>query len=128
MKNYISENISYLVKKSKLTQDDFGLSFDLKKGVINQYIQGKSLPKIETIQKICSHNQITIDDFINLDLSEQKYLTRHEQREVAEPAQAIYGNDKYVQSLENMIELQKDFIENQKDIINGLKINQGKAS
>lgn len=72
MKNFISENITFLVKKGKHTQDDFGLIFDLKKGVINQYILGKSNPKIETIQRICQHFKISIDDFINTDLSDNK--------------------------------------------------------
>ena len=69
MKNYISSNIGYLVKKKSISQDDFGGLFDLKKGVINQYTQGKSLPKIETLQKICNHFELSIDDFINSDLS-----------------------------------------------------------
>jgi len=72
MKNFISENITFLVKKGRHTQDDFGLIFDLKKGVINQYILGKSNPKIDTIQRICEHFKISIDDFINTDLSENK--------------------------------------------------------
>lgn len=70
MKNFISENISYLVKKGKHKQDDFGLLFDLKKGVINQYLLGKSNPKIETIQRICEYFKISIDAFINTSLEE----------------------------------------------------------
>lgn len=42
--------------------------FDLGKGVVSTYISG-SKPKIDTIQRICEHFQISIDDFINRDLS-----------------------------------------------------------
>ena len=69
MKNYISENISYLVKKMNCSQDEFGEIFDLKKSSISSYVSKKAQPKIETIQKICEYFNITIDDFINKDLS-----------------------------------------------------------
>ena len=55
--NYISENISHLVEKSKLTQDDFGDTFGLKRGAINSYVRKIAIPKIETIQKICNHSE-----------------------------------------------------------------------
>jgi len=128
MKNYIAANITYLIKKSNCTQDEFGALFDLGRGIVNQYLREKSQPKIETVQKICKHYSITIDEFINLDLSEPKYLIHSEQREAAEPTLPTYLNEKYVKSLEDMIELQKELIENKNEIINSLKVNQGKAS
>lgn len=70
MKNYISENISYLVTKMRGSQDDLGSIFDLKRGTINTYISKKAQPKIETIQKICDYFDITIDAFINTPLED----------------------------------------------------------
>ncbi|WP_130736931.1 helix-turn-helix transcriptional regulator [Flavobacterium sp. J27] len=70
MKNYISENISYLVAKMRGSQDELGSIFDLKRGTINTYISKKAQPKIETIQKICDYFDITIDAFINTSLEE----------------------------------------------------------
>lgn len=72
MKNYISENISYLVNKLKCSQDEFGAIFDLKRGNVSYYINQKALPKIDTIQSICEYFNITIDEFINTDLSDKK--------------------------------------------------------
>jgi transcriptional regulator with XRE-family HTH domain len=72
MKNYISENISYLVNKMRCSQDEFGALFDLNRSVISQYIKEKSQPKIETIQRICEYFEITIDDFINRSLQDVK--------------------------------------------------------
>ena len=69
IENYISENISYLLSKSNLAQDEFGAIFDLKRGAINSYVRKVAIPKIETIQKICLHYEISIDDFVNTDLS-----------------------------------------------------------
>lgn len=78
MKNYISENISYLVNKMRCSQDEFGAIFDLKRSVISQYIKEKSQPKIETIQRICEYFEITIDDFINRSLEEIKQNVANE--------------------------------------------------
>jgi transcriptional regulator with XRE-family HTH domain len=38
--------------------------FDLNRGMISQYVRMIATPKLETIQKICVHYAITIDDFI----------------------------------------------------------------
>ncbi|WP_130735485.1 helix-turn-helix domain-containing protein [Flavobacterium sp. J27] len=72
MKNYISENISYLVNKVRSSQDEFGAMFDLKKSSVSSYVSKKALPKIDTIQRICEYFNITIDEFINTDLSDKK--------------------------------------------------------
>lgn len=70
MKNYISENISYLVKKMRCSQDEFGAIFELNRGNVSQYIKEKSQPKIETLQRIAAHFDITLDELINSSLQE----------------------------------------------------------
>lgn len=72
MKNYISINISYLINKINCSQDEFGSIFEIGKNVTGNYILGKSVPKLELIKKICSYFDITIDDFVNSDLSTKK--------------------------------------------------------
>lgn len=119
MKNYIAENILYFVKLSKLSQDDFGAMFDLKRGSINSYASGKSLPKVETIQKICIYFKVTIDDFINLDLTAKSYEVKNVSKEVAEPN----FSDK-----DMLIEAQRETIEVQKQLIKNLEVQLGHAS
>lgn len=107
IKNYISENIKFLYKKTTLSQDDFGGLFEVGKGLISNYINGRALPKIETIQKICLHYEITIDDFVNTDLSKAKpygiqggkILTSNEKN--PEPYMV---SPKYVEVLEKAVE------------------------
>jgi len=82
MKIYISENIDYLIKKSRFSQKEFGDLFELKPNVVSQYVKNISYPKIETIQKICSHFEITIDDFINRSLEDKKQNVLHEPGEI----------------------------------------------
>ena len=73
MNNFISENINFLTKKNNLSLDEFGNIFDLSKGLTGQYVRKLSLPKIITIQKICEYYKLSIDDFINTDLSVAKH-------------------------------------------------------
>lgn len=106
LKNYISVNILYLLKKSSLSQEDFGSFFDLGKGLISNYIHERALPKVETIQRICLHFEITIDDFINTDLSKAKNYNQENKLEaVNEPMEGYgYVSLKYMELLEKSIE------------------------
>jgi transcriptional regulator with XRE-family HTH domain len=72
VKNYIPENIEYLIQRENSSKDEFGFQFDLKRGIVSQYVRKISLPKLETIQRICLHYEISIDDFVNTDLSAGK--------------------------------------------------------
>jgi len=106
MKNFISINISYLIHKSRLSQDDFGLLFELNKGLIGKYVNEISLPKIETIQKICTYFEITIDDFINSDLSQKPYGIRDGKMLISnEPENENYSliSPRYVDQLEKSL-------------------------
>lgn len=107
--NYISENINHLLVKSNLTQDDFGETFQLKRGAINSYVRKIAIPKIETIQKICNHYEISIDSFINEKLSELKsknYASNSEHVDIVKEPPSGYAliSLKYVALLENAIE------------------------
>jgi transcriptional regulator with XRE-family HTH domain len=113
MENYISINIKHFLNYKKLTQDSFGEMFGLKKGVVNQYLLKKSNPKIETIQKICAHFEITIDDFINKDLSKGNIYGNKQ-------GQFLYTNEPnpepYVISPNYVETLQKTIIDKEKII------------
>lgn len=67
MNNYISLNIKFLCERESLTQNEFGELFGLKRSVIATYMAG-TMPKIETIQRICEHFNLSIDDFINTEM------------------------------------------------------------
>lgn len=106
-KIYFSENISFLVSKSGLSQDDFGNLLGLKRGAINTYVNNKAFPKIDTLIKICEDYNVTLDDLIRkpLDVTKPyaiqsgKVLTSNESN--SEPY-AI--SPKYVEMLEKAVE------------------------
>lgn len=68
----IAENLDYLITKHRMSQDDFGKTFGLKRGVIGQYLRKSTLPKIETLILICEHFDITLDEFVREDMSQSK--------------------------------------------------------
>ena len=108
IKTYISTNISYLVRRLNIGQDEFGQTFEVGKGLISNYINGRALPKIETIQRICLHFEITIDDFVNKDLSAPK-VWGIKQRQLLYADGPVsddpeYISPRYVASLEKTIQ------------------------
>lgn len=69
MKNFISLNIKYLRSKENMDQQMLGEVIGVTRDVISSYEREKAVPKLEAIQAICQHFKITLDDFINKDLS-----------------------------------------------------------
>lgn len=70
--DFISSNIAYLVSDQNTGKDAFGKLFGLNRGAISSYIDGKSKPKIETLQKISEKFNISLDNLVKQDLSKIK--------------------------------------------------------
>ncbi len=122
MKNFIDLNIKYLYEKNKLTQNEFGALFELNNGVIGTYVRGKTNPQVETMQKICNHFNLTLDDFVNKNLR-----TLHIENAwndttdyVKEPV-ALRGNEAIMQKT---IDTQEQMIEMLQAEVRRLKGNQ----
>lgn len=124
MENFISVNISHLLRLKKITQDDFGGFFGLGKGVINQYLLKKSNPKIETIQRICLHYEITIDDFINTDLSAAKpyAIKQGELLYTGEQNEPYMISPRYVELLEKSVQDKEKIIKSLEEKIQAMEI------
>ncbi len=82
--NFISLNIRYLLSKENLPKDTFGKKFGLNRGAIASYIDGKSKPKIETLQKISKYFNLFIDDIVNKDLSNYNSITNNGDTKLSE--------------------------------------------
>lgn len=79
MKNYIGLNIRHLRSENNLQQDEFASLFNVSRDAIGTYERGKSTPKLETIQQICMHFNLSLDDFVLHNLSEVKAVGRASQ-------------------------------------------------
>ncbi|MDP2687552.1 MAG: helix-turn-helix transcriptional regulator [Aequorivita sp.] len=72
MKNFISLNIKYLCEQNNLQYNEFAEIVDAGRSVVSMWVAEKSNPKIEAMQKICKHFNITLDDFVNRNLKTQR--------------------------------------------------------
>ncbi|MEN2415513.1 helix-turn-helix domain-containing protein [Flavobacterium mesophilum] len=104
-KNYFSQNINYLVGKSGLSQDDFGSLLGLKRGAINNYINEKAFPKIDTLLKICDDYNISLDQLIRIPLNDNvSYLSNDVNIEHKLPAGFVMISEKHLSLLEHTID------------------------
>lgn len=128
MNVYISLNIKYLCLKNNLQYNEFATIVDAGKSVVSMWASGKSSPKIEAIQKICAHFEITIDDFINKDLSKiEKPLNKTaienemlSQMEAMEPG-SFYGASFLIETLQKQLSDKDTIIELKNKEIERLK-------
>jgi transcriptional regulator with XRE-family HTH domain len=66
-----------------LSQQAFADLFDLKRGTLGAYEEGRSEPKIETIIKIANHFSISIDNMLTAELTVNQLLRFNDQLTVA---------------------------------------------
>ncbi len=67
--NFLNQNIKYLRKEYKLTQDGLASKLEIKRSLIGSYEEGRAVPKIQVMQKLSDFFGINIDSLINNDLS-----------------------------------------------------------
>ncbi len=65
----IQKNIKKLRNIKGLNQSDFAKLFDLTRANIGSYEEGRAQPKIETATRIANYFSISLDDFVNRELS-----------------------------------------------------------
>lgn len=68
MKN-IGEIIQDNLEMKNMTQSELGEKLGLSQKAISKYVTGKSLPSIDTLEKICSVLDLNVTSFFNLNLS-----------------------------------------------------------
>ncbi|MDG1332916.1 MAG: helix-turn-helix domain-containing protein [Crocinitomicaceae bacterium] len=65
----INKNIKKLRSLKGLSQSDFAKLFDLSRANIGSYEEGRAQPKIDTVTRIANYFSISLDDFVNKELS-----------------------------------------------------------
>lgn len=68
------KNIRKIRSLKSLSQQAFADIFDLKRGTLGAYEEGRSEPKTETIIKIANHFSISIDDILTKELTVNQLL------------------------------------------------------
>lgn len=72
--SFFGKNIRKIRSVKSLSQQSFAEMFDLKRGTLGAYEEGRSEPKIETIIKIANHFSIPIDDLLTKELTVNRLL------------------------------------------------------
>ena len=72
--SFFGKNIKKIRSVKGLSQQAFADVFDLKRGTLGAYEEGRSEPKIDTIIKIANHFSIAIDDFLTSELTVNQLL------------------------------------------------------
>lgn len=72
--SFFGKNIKKIRGVKSLSQQAFADIFELKRGTLGAYEEGRSEPKIETIIKIANHFSIAIDDLLTQELTVNQLL------------------------------------------------------
>ncbi|MFC5047316.1 helix-turn-helix domain-containing protein [Aquimarina hainanensis] len=72
--SFFGKNIKKIRSVKGLSQQAFAEIFDLKRGTLGAYEEGRSEPKIETIIKIANYFSIQIDDLLTSELTVNELL------------------------------------------------------
>ncbi|RZS98905.1 helix-turn-helix domain-containing protein [Aquimarina brevivitae] len=72
--SFFGKNIKKIRSIKSLSQQAFAELFDLKRGTLGAYEEGRSEPKIETIIKIANYFSIKIDDLLTSELTVNQLL------------------------------------------------------
>ncbi|NNF01263.1 MAG: LexA family transcriptional regulator [Bacteroidia bacterium] len=70
--NLISKNIRYLRKQKGKTQETFSKDLGIKRSQLGSYEEGRANPNYETLLKVSEMFDISVDDILTTDLSDQK--------------------------------------------------------
>ncbi|WP_196895620.1 helix-turn-helix domain-containing protein [Aureivirga marina] len=71
---YFGKNIKKIRGVKNLSQQAFADLFDLKRGTLGAYEEGRSEPKIDTLLRITKHFQITLEDILTRELKVNELL------------------------------------------------------
>jgi transcriptional regulator with XRE-family HTH domain len=72
--SFFGKNIKKIRHVKGLSQQAFAELFDLKRGTLGAYEEGRSEPKIDTILKIANHFSITIDSLLTSEITVNELL------------------------------------------------------
>ena len=83
----INENIRYIRKKLKLTQDQFGQQLGIKRSLVGAYEEGRAEPRLELLGKMAGLLGLPVDALLSDDLNAEN---------TAKPQQKNYARGKEV--------------------------------
>ena len=65
---FLSENLKFLRKRRKKTQDDVAFALQMKRSTLNGYENSVGEPKLEKLMALADYYKIRLDDLVRTDL------------------------------------------------------------
>lgn len=84
MSTFFASNVAFLRKKRGVTQTDVATALGLKRNTFSNYETTHSEPDLQTLEKIASFFDISIDELISVDLSKGNLIEYREEDEMKE--------------------------------------------
>jgi len=76
---YLGKNLRYLRKQKGLTQSDIAEKLDIKRTMISAYEEGRSEPKLASLNILASTFNISLDELLNRDIESLGKLAQQKQ-------------------------------------------------
>lgn len=67
----LTNNLKYLRKSRKLNQDELGRTLNISRQAYSNYENNKRTPDLDTLMSLSKYYQVTLDQLVNYDLSNQ---------------------------------------------------------
>lgn len=65
---FLADNLKFLRKRRKKTQDDVAFALEIKRSTLNGYENGIGEPKLERLIALADYYRITLDELVRKDL------------------------------------------------------------
>ncbi|WP_299577725.1 LexA family transcriptional regulator [uncultured Sunxiuqinia sp.] len=74
--NFLAQNIKYLRRKKKWTQQQLADELEVKRALIGSYEEGRATPKIPVLQRLAALSESTIDRLLDTPLEAERALSK----------------------------------------------------
>ena len=66
---FLADNLKFLRKRRKKTQDDVAFALQLKRSTLNGYENAVGEPKLKKLMALADYYRVSMDDLVRKDLS-----------------------------------------------------------
>lgn len=100
---HLSSNINYLRKRLGLTQKDLSVKLGIVSNQVGKYERGESEPPATKLVILAQIFDISIDDLVNVDLSEQAPTKAKKTEEQDTLKEVVISQQRTIERLQKMI-------------------------
>ena len=77
--NYLAENIRFLRKQKKLTQEELSLKIGIKRSMLGSYEEGRAIPKLAVLQAMAYYFNVPLNDILDKNISGELIIDKKDE-------------------------------------------------